>query len=226
MPVKLKRLHILLRRMGGAMVALPVTLTLVLLCVTLYALNGLLLPVLEAAASSQAVNLMTQAIDTAVDNCLQENGMDYADFVTIETDSAGKVTSITSNTAANSRFKRQVVEAVVRQLEALDGDALRVPLGTLTGQPLLSGAGPRVRVKVDSVGEVVADYANSFTAAGVNQTLHRVCLEVTATVYLFLPGEILPVSVSSNVCVAETVIVGETPDTYLRLEKGDSRYGD
>ncbi len=226
MPVKLKRLHILLRRMGGAMVALPVTLTLVLLCVTLYALNGLLLPVLEAAASSQAVNLMTQAIDTAVDNCLQENGMDYADFVTIETDSAGKVTSITSNTAANSRFKRQVVEAVVRQLEALDGDALRVPLGTLTGQPLLSGTGPRVRVKVDSVGEVVADYANSFTSAGVNQTLHRVCLEVTATVYLFLPGEILPVSVSSNVCVAETVIVGETPDTYLRLEKGDSRYGD
>ena len=226
MPVKLKRLHILLRRMGGAMVALPVTLTLVLLCVTLYALNGLLLPVLEAAASSQAVNLMTQAIDTAVDNCLQENGMDYADFVTIETDSAGKVTSITSNTAANSRFKRQVVEAVVRQLEALDGDALRVPLGTLTGQPLLSGTGPRVRVKVDSVGEVVADYANSFSAAGVNQTLHRVCLEVTATVYLFLPGEILPVSVSSNVCVAETVIVGETPDTYLRLEKGDSRYGD
>lgn len=226
MPVKLKRLHILLRRMGGAMVALPVTLTLVLLCVTLYALNGLLLPVLEAAASSQAVNLMTQAIDTAVDNCLQENGMDYADFVTIETDLAGKVTSITSNTAANSRFKRQVVEAVVRQLEALDGDALRVPLGTLTGQPLLSGTGPRVRVKVDSVGEVVADYANSFTAAGVNQTLHRVCLEVTATVYLFLPGEILPVSVSSNVCVAETVIVGETPDTYLRLEKGDSRYGD
>ena len=226
MPVKLKRLHILLRRMGGAMVALPVTLTLVLLCITLYALNGLLLPVLEAAASSQAVNLMTQAIDTAVDNCLQENGMDYADFVTIETDSAGKVTSITSNTAANSRFKRQVVEAVVRQLEALDGDALRVPLGTLTGQPLLSGTGPRVRVKVDSVGEVVADYANSFTSAGVNQTLHRVCLEVTATVYLFLPGEILPVSVSSNVCVAETVIVGETPDTYLRLEKGDSRYGD
>ena len=189
MPVKLKRLHILLRRMGGAMVALPVTLTLVLLCVTLYALNGLLLPVLEAAASSQAVNLMTQAIDTAVDNCLQENGMDYADFVTIETDSVGKVTSITSNTAANSRFKRQVVDSVVRQLEALDGDALRVPLGTLTGQPLLSGTGPRVRVRVDSVGEVVADYANSFTAAGVNQTLHRVCLEVTATVYLFLPGE-------------------------------------
>ena len=130
------------------------------------------------------------------------------------------MTSITSNTTANSRFKRQVVEAVARQLSALDSSALGVPLGTLTGQPLLSGAGPAVRVRVDSVGDVAADYANSFTAAGVNQTLHRVCLEITATVYLFLPGEVLPVSVSSSVCVAETVIVGETPDTYLNLEKG------
>ena len=140
--------------------------------------------------------------------------------MTIETDSAGKVTSLTSNTAANSRFKRQVVEAVTRQLSALDSDALGVPLGTLTNQPLLSGAGPSVRVRVDSVGEVTADYANSFTSAGVNQTLHRVCLDITATIYLFLPGEVLPVTVASSVCVAETVIVGETPDTYLNLDKG------
>jgi len=147
--------------------------------------------------------------------------MTYGDFVTMETDSAGKVTSITSNTVSNSRFKRQVVESVIRQLGALDSGGLGVPLGTLTGQPLLSGVGPKVRVEVDSVGDVTADYNNSFTSAGVNQTLHRVCLDITATVYLFLPGEVIPVSVSSSVCVAETVIVGETPDTYLNLEKGN-----
>lgn len=201
--------------------ALPVLAALALSGVVLGTVNRRLGPVLEAKASSQATNLMTQAIDTAVDNCLQENGMSYGDFVTITTDGLGKVTALTSNTAANSRFKRQVVEAVTRQLTTLDSDALSVPLGTLTGQPLLSGKGPSVRVRVDSVGEVAADYANSFTAAGVNQTLHRVSLDITATVRLFLPGKILPVSVSSSVCVAETVIVGETPDTYLNLEKGN-----
>lgn len=221
MPVKLKRLSLYLRQEGPLMVLLPVGLALALACLLLHTVNGRLRPVLEATASSQATNLMTQAIDAAVDNCLQENGMSYRDFVTMETDSAGKVTSITSNTAANSRFKRQVVEAVIRQLGAMDDGELGVPLGSLTGQPLLSGAGPRVRVQVDSVGEVTADYANTFTAAGVNQTLHRVCLEINATVRLFLPGEVLPVSVSSSVCVAETVIVGETPDTYLNLEKGN-----
>ena len=220
MPVKLKRLSVYLRREGPLTVLLPVLAALVLAWLILHSLNGRLRPVLEAAASSRATNLMTQAIDTAVDNCLQENGMNYSDFVTIETDSAGKVTSLTSNTAANSRFKRQVVEVVIRQLTALDSEDLGVPLGTLTDLALLSGAGPKVRVRVDSAGEVTADYANSFTSAGVNQTLHRVCLDIMATVRLFMPGEILPVSVSSSVCVAETVIVGETPDTYLNLEKG------
>lgn len=203
------------------MVILPVGAALVLACMLLHSLNSRLRPMMETAASSRATNLITQAIDAAVDNCLQENGMSYSDFVTVDTDSAGKVTSITSNTAANSRFKRQVVEAVIRQLGVIDSDELGVPMGTLTGQPLLSGAGPRVRVRIDSVGEVTADYANTFTAAGVNQTLHRVCLDINATVYLFLPGEVLPVSVGSSVCVAETVIVGETPDTYLNLEKGN-----
>ncbi len=221
MAVKWKRLFTALRRDRRLTAALPVLAALALSGVVLGTVNRRLGPVLEAKASSQATNLMTQAIDTAVDNCLQENGMSYGDFVTITTDGLGKVTALTSNTAANSRFKRQVVEAVTRQLTTLDSDALSVPLGTLTGQPLLSGKGPSVRVRVDSVGEVAADYANSFTAAGVNQTLHRVSLDITATVRLFLPGKILPVSVSSSVCVAETVIVGETPDTYLNLEKGN-----
>lgn len=221
MAVKWKRLLTVLRRDGRLMAVLPVLAALLLGGAAVGALNRRLGPVLEAKASSQATNLMTQAIDAAVDSCLQENGMSYGDFVTITTDGAGKVTALTSNTVANSRFKRQVVEAVTRQLTTLDSDGLGIPLGTLTGQPLLSGKGPSVRVRVDSVGEVTAGYDNSFTAAGVNQTLHRVSLDITATVRLFLPGKILPVSVSSSVCVAETVIVGETPDTYLNLEKGN-----
>ena len=217
MPVKLKRLAFYLRQGGAVTVAIPALAALLVSGLLLHVVNGRLRPVLEAAASGQATSLMTQAIAIAVDNCLQENSMGYGDFVTIEKDAAGKVTSITSNTASNSRFKRQVT----RQLNTLDSGALGVPLGTLSGQALLSGMGPPVRVRVDSVGEITADYVNSFTAAGVNQTLHRVCLEITATIYLFLPGEVLPVSVSSSVCVAETVIVGETPDTYLNLEKGN-----
>ena len=108
MPVKLKRLTHYLRREGPLAAVLPVVGVLVLAGLFLHT------PVLEAVATSQAANLMTQAIAGAVDNCLQENHLEYGDFVSLERDGAGKVTSITSNTAANSRFKRDVVEAVAR----------------------------------------------------------------------------------------------------------------
>ena len=218
MPVKLRRFYVRLRRDGPLPVLLPVAAVLAALALFFHFVNGRIWPALEAAAASQATNLMTQAINAAVDDCLEQNGMCYNDFVTVETDAAGKVTSLTSNTAQTNRFKRQVTDAIVQRMSELDSAALGVPLGTLTGQALLSGAGPSVRVRVDSVGSVTVDYSNSFTEAGVNQTLHRVCLDVEATVYLFLPGEILPVSVSSSICVAETVIVGETPETYLNLK--------
>lgn len=213
--VKSKNLSDILGRWTEAVRLLPWLAALGAACLVLHGLNNRLRPILEAEASSRAVNLMTQAIDEAVDDCLQESGMDYTGFVTVTTDRAGRVTALTSNTAANSRFKRQVTQAVARRLGALDSDALGVPLGTLTGWPPLSGAGPSVRARVDSVGEVAADYASSFTAAGIDQTVHRICLEITATVYLFLPGGVFPVSVSESVCVAESVILGEASGAYV-----------
>lgn len=220
MAVKLRHFCLRLRQEGPLPVLLPAAAVLMALMLFFHFVNGRIWPVLEAAAASQATNLMTQAINAAVDDCLEQNGMTYADFITVEKDAAGKVTSLTGNTVQASRFRRLVTDTVIQRVGEMDADALGVPLGSLTGQALLSGVGPSVRVRVDSVGSVTADYSNSFTEAGVNQTLHRVCLDVEATVYLFLPGEILPVSVRSSICVAETVIVGETPDTYLNL-KGD-----
>lgn len=201
-------------------ILLPAAAALLAVLLFFHFVNGRIWPVLEAAAASQATNLMTQTINTAVDDCLEQSGMGYADFIIVERDGTGKITSLTGNTAQTNRFRRLVTDTIIQRLGTLGADELGIPLGTLTGQALLSGVGPAVRIRVGSVGSVTADYSNSFTGAGVNQTLHQICLNINATVQLFLPGEVLPVSVSSSVCVAETVIVGETPDTYLNL-KGD-----
>ena len=219
MSERIWRIRQCLRRERPLPVLAPVAVMLILAGFFLNFVNGRIQPVLETAATSQATNLMTQIISAAVDDCLEEHNMGYADFVTVETDVSGKVVALTGNTAANSRFKRVIVDTVIERLGSLDRNAIKVPLGSLTGQPLLTGIGPPVRVRVDSVGSVTADFVHSFTAAGVNQTLQRVCLNITATIFLFLPGEVLPVTVNSSICVAETVIVGETPDTYLNLEK-------
>ena len=97
---------------------------------------------------------------------------------------------------------------------------LAIPLGNLTGIVLFSALGPSVRVRVQSVGDVKTAYENEFTSAGVNQTKHSIYLNTEVTVYLLIPGEIIPVTVQERVCVAETIIVGDVPDTYLNLKDG------
>lgn len=220
MLLELRRRLARLKYDGPLPVLLPIAAALLLAGLVIHFVNGQLRPILETVASNQAANLMTRAIDAAVDDCLTESGMDYGDFVSVVTDGEGRVTSLNGNTAEASRFRRQVTESVIEAIQGLDEKDLGVPLGNLTGQLLLSGIGPSVRVRVYSVGSVTAEYANSFTAAGVNQTHHQIDLVVDAAVNLFLPGEVLPVTVHSTVCVAETVIVGETPDTYLNFDRG------
>ncbi len=178
-------------------------------------------PELETVAASRAVNLISTAMGQEVDDCLTAEGLDYGDFVTMTTDSEGRVTALAGNSAGRALLKRRVVDGLAARLESIDPEALSVPAGNLTGWLPLSGMGPGVRVRVRSVGDVTAEYRNSFTAAGVNQTCHQVWLDLTVTVYLLIPGNIIPVTVSDSVCVAETVIVGQVPDTYLNLLKGE-----
>lgn len=208
------------RRLPAAVV--PLAAALLLAVCVIHFISAQLRPVVETMAASQATNLITQTISAAVDDCLTEYEMTYSDFITMETDAAGQVTSLTGNTAGNNRFKRLVADRLTERLEQLDSKELGIPIGSVSGWILLSGLGPSIRVSVYSVGDVTVTYSNSFTTAGVNQTLHQVCLDVSAVVYLFLPGEIIPVAVSDSVCVAETVIVGQVPDTYLNLNRGES----
>ena len=146
--------------------------------------------------------------------------MAYQDFIDVRTDSAGQVTSLSLRTVESTRFKRSVLEGLVARLESIDPALLSVPLGNLTGIMLFSAKGPSVRVKVQTIGDVAATYRSEFTAAGLNQTKHSVYLDLSITVYLIIPGKIIPVETAEQVCVAETVIVGRVPDTYFSQQDG------
>ena len=108
---------------------------------------------------------------------------------------------------------------VVSRVENLDTRSLGVPLGALTGMDLFAGAGPDLPVQVLSVASAEGNYRNDFTGAGINQTLHRVMLDLTITAEILLPGGVVETSVSTPVCVAETIIIGQVPQTYLELRK-------
>lgn len=176
-----------------------------------------LCPVLETLAETEVRNAVTAAVGKAISAGIVENEVSYDDIITVETDESGRVTALKSNMAGANLLRSRLLEAALEEVSGLSQRDFSIPMGNLLGMDVLSGRGPGVRVTVLSAGSAGAEYRNEFTAAGVNQTLHRVLLEITVTVRILLPGRNLQTEVTTPVCIAETVIVGQVPETYLNL---------
>lgn len=205
----------------GNVGALPALLLAVGLLLCFFAwVNRQLRPVLEALALSQVHNAVTASINDAVTAGIAAEDVSYDDMVTLETDGAGRITALKSNMAQVNRLRSLLLGAALEQVSELSTRDFSIPVGNLTGLDFLSGWGPGIRVDLLTAGAADAAFHNEFSSAGVNQTLHRIVLEVHVTMHILLPGETVETQVSTQVCVAETVIVGQVPETYLQLEGG------
>lgn len=204
----------------GKEILVSAALALLLLGGFLLWMNRQLRPELESLAVAQASSAVTAAVNDAIVNGIAEENISYDDVVTIETDEHGRVTVLKSNMAQANLLRAHLLAAALEEVSALTTRTFSIPIGNLTKTELLSGKGPRIKVRLLSTGSANAVFHNSFTAAGVNQTLHQVILDVNVTICILLPGGTLETEVSIPVCVAETVIVGQVPDTYLQLERG------
>ena len=61
-----------------------------------------------------------------------------------------------------------------------------------------------------------ATFVSHFSEAGINQTLHQVTMVVSVDVAVLVLGKTDTFTMTSEVVVAETVIVGAVPDTFLQ----------
>lgn len=177
-------------------------------------------PILTAVARAKAENAVSRIVAGAVGDALENKVLNYRDIITLEKDAAGQITALTSNMLVMNRLRTEILSDILEQVDSLDSHVLGIPLGGVTGIDLLAGWGPDLPVRVRSVESAKAEFKNSFLSAGVNQTCHRVLLEVSVDLALLIPGGTLETSVVTQVCIAETVLVGAVPDTYLQLSSG------
>lgn len=121
-----------------------------------------------------------------------------------------------------NRLQAAITQDILTRLGETADTNLSIPLGTLTGTPLLAGRGPRFTVRMETVGSCSAHFENQFDQAGINQTTHRILLNVDVSVSILLPGFKTYASFSHAFDLAETVIVGAVPDTYTYFDSGNS----
>jgi len=176
-------------------------------------------PVVVEIATAQAQNSMTGVLESAVTVGLAERQVGYSDFVTIQRDGSGAITALTTDMARMNLLRAELTAAVLETLEAADPSVIQVPVGSLFDLEPLWGRGPTVKARALTVGTVQAEFESQLTSAGVNQTLHRIWLDVSVPMTLLLPGGEAETTLHTRLCVAETVIVGRVPDTFLQLDR-------
>ena len=171
-------------------------------------------PVVVDLATARTSNAVNRIVVAAVNDAVDSGRIDYEQLVDFDKDAEGHVTALRSNMAAFNRLQASIADDILQRMAEVSSTDLAIPIGTLTGSPLLAGRGPCLRVRMQSVGTATARFDNQFSSAGINQTRHHIILDVDVHVSILLPGLTTYTKVSNEISVAETVIVGGVPETY------------
>lgn len=173
-------------------------------------------PVLMTAAQMQTRNAVLTIAEDAILSELEQRGLGYADLVCVERGSDGTISAIITDMAAMNRLRSGLIEVMLEHVSQIDEEAISVPVGSLIDSEFIWGRGPTIKVKSFTIGTVSAEFRSEFTSAGINQTLHKIWLDLSIPTAVMLPGTQLDVSVDTMLCVAETVIVGTVPSYVQR----------
>lgn len=175
-------------------------------------------PIVKNAAGNALKNKMTLTVNDAVSRVLSENSIDYSGLVTIEKDNSGAVTSITANSSKMNLFKSEISKKVSDLLNDNSKLTLHIPLGTLLESEVFSGRGTDVKIDAELFGFAVTDFKSKFESAGINQTHHSLYITVKTSAYAHAGAVRISETVTTDVLVAETVIVGSVPNGYINKE--------
>ena len=204
------------RNRGISILFLLVALLLFLAAASLY-----LKDVSTAIAVSDASDAVTVSINNAIADIMRDGDYSADYFVTFEKSEAGEITAISSNMARINALSAKILDRIVG---ATDTHMLTVniPVGNLTGVSLLMGRGPKVPVKIITMTSSRVEFNNSIVTAGINQTKHQINLEVIVDIDILVPWGTESTQVVTEVLIADTIVVGRVPDTYLSMDAGDA----
>ena len=172
--------------------------------------------VIEELAQTQVKNTTSDLTNDAIAKQIASGEIQYDRIVFFEKDLEGRITALKTNMSEVNRLKTDILNIINDEILALDHSDIGIPLGSLFFPEVLSGRGPAIPVNILSIRNSDASFVSHFSQAGINQTLHRLNMEVSIDVAVLVLGQTSSFTINSEVVVAETVIVGDVPQTYLQ----------
>lgn len=193
-----------------------IVIVLFLLLVAFFMLRSKYRLVIEDLAQTQVKNTTSDLTNDAIAKQIASGDIRYDRIVFFEKDLDGRITALKTNMSEVNRLKTDILNIINDEILALDHSDIGIPLGSLFFPEILSGKGPAIPVNILSIRNSDANFVSHFSQAGINQTLHRLNMEVSIDVAVLVLGQTSSFTMNSEVVVAETVIVGDVPQTFLQ----------
>ena len=203
-------------RSGFRKFCLFILILLVLLFASFFALRSKYRLTIRDLAETSVKNATSDLANDAIAQQIENGNIQYDRIVYFEKDLNGRITALKTNIGEVNHLKTDILNIINGKILALDAADIGIPIGSLFLPEFFSGKGPTIPVRILAIRNSEASFTSNFCQAGINQTLHQLIMEVDVDAAVLVLGETSTFSVSSQVVAAETVIVGEVPDTFIQ----------
>ncbi len=191
----------------------------VLIFITLFSVRNIIVSIAESDAASMATSIANKVISENI----KQNGIAYSDIVILSRNSDNNISALEIDMVKINSLKGFITTDIAEKIGENSEYTFSVPIGTLLGSEYTLGFGPRIKFKMQITSTVFTDFESNFYSAGINQVLHQILIKVKISGKLVLPWQTKGFSAETSVIVAQTVLVGVTPDAYTNVvEMGDS----
>ena len=180
----------------------------------LYIFDSRVLPNVLIKSKSMVQAKAEDIINTTSMNIFNEK-FNYGEMIIINKDNEGTINLIQANTVRLNELSSKISLKCNEELQKMGEVGIDVPVGWLTEKSIFYNLGPKINVKVEPIGNISINYESKFESAGINQTRHKIYLNISATVRTIVPLHSQEIEVKCEVPVAETIVVGKIPQTAI-----------
>lgn len=174
-------------------------------------------PMLRKIAENQVVNAASEAIFRAVTRQLQTGSVDYSRIIGLEKDASGKVSALTTDMEQIARLKSEILTLLDEELAKMNDEEISVPVGSLLFPTFFAGRGFSIPVRVLALNSTNADFYSQIQSLGINQSVQQIRITFTVSLSFLTPAGIQDTDVTSDVLAAQTILLGDVPESYLYL---------
>ena len=173
-------------------------------------------PAIEVACASRAKSIGVQITEETVKEIIEN--VEYESLMDITYNGQGKVVAISANIIELNKLSSEIAYKIQDKLNNLEKVSVKIPITSMLGINVFSGYGPDINIKLMPLGNIATKFDTSFTSKGINQTKHTIYMNIQSEITVVAPFIGSSVKCNSTVTVAETIIVGDIPDTYYNIE--------